>query len=423
MGRYRRYLIGLASVLVLVGAYAAAGFLAVPYFTRKSAVNFVRTHYGRTLSIGEIHFNPFTLTLDIRRVSLPDADGQTLLSFGHLRVALQLASIWRLGPSFGDILLEQPYVRAVLRPGGELNLADLGKGFPPSPPQPKPAPPPRLYIRRLAVLAGTVVFEDRTHPTPFRAEFKPIVFELRDFSTRAATGDGYALEAASPEGERLTWNGTVRLAPLASRGVFEVTRLKARTVWNYLRDTLPFEIPAGTIAVKGDYELGGGGPMTLALDAHNISVTGLGVRPRGAAADYIDVANIAVEETRVDLTKRSVNIAKVALSGGDIKVWLSEEHRLNLLELIAPVSTAAEGSTAAAATEAHSGTAGASGGSARRAAWMLAAPDVVVKDFKVSAEDRGVSPAAELTLTPLNVRVTGFNTSPDTVLDVTADSG
>ena len=135
MGRYRRYLIGLAIVLVLVGAYAAAGFLAVPYFTRKSAVNFVRTHYGRTLSIGEIHFNPFTLTLDIRRVSLPDADGQTLLSFGHLRVALQLASIWRLGPSFGDILLEQPYVRAVLRPDGELNLADLGKGFPPPPPE------------------------------------------------------------------------------------------------------------------------------------------------------------------------------------------------------------------------------------------------------------------------------------------------
>ena len=131
MGRYRRYLIGLLIVLVLVGVYAALGFLAVPYFVRKESVDFVRTHYGRTLSIGEIHFNPFTLTLDIRRVALPDADHQMLLSFGHLRVALQLASIWRLGPSFGDILLEQPYVRAVMRPGGELNLADLGKGFPP----------------------------------------------------------------------------------------------------------------------------------------------------------------------------------------------------------------------------------------------------------------------------------------------------
>ena len=261
MGRYRRYLIGLAIVLVLVGAYAAAGFLAVPYFARKSAVNFVRTHYGRTLSVGEIRFNPFTLTLDVRSVALPDADGQTLLSFGRLRVALQLAaSLWRLGPSFGDIVLEQPYVRAVTRPGGELNLADLGKGFPPSPPQAqKPAQPPRLYIQRLAVLAGTVVFEDRARPTPFLAELKPIIFELRDFSTRAATGDGYALEAASPEGERLTWNGTVHLAPFASRGVFEVANLKAGTVWKYLRGSLPFEIASGTAAFKGDYVLGGGG--------------------------------------------------------------------------------------------------------------------------------------------------------------------
>jgi Domain of Unknown Function (DUF748) len=418
MGRYRRYLIGLAIVLVLVGVYAALGFLAVPYFVRKESVDFVRVHYRRALTVGEVSFNPFTLTLDIRRVALPDADGRPLLSFGHLRVALQLASIWRLGPSFGDILLEQPQVRAVLRPGGELNLADLGKGFPPSPPQQQPAPPPRIYIRRLAVLAGTAVFEDHTHPTPFRAEFKPIIFELRDFSTRAATGDGYALEAASPEGERLIWNGTVRLAPLASRGFFEVANLKARTVWSYLRASLPFEIPAGTIAVKGEYQLGGGAtPMALALDVHNITVTGLGVRPRGGAQDYIDVARITVEETRVDLTKHSVDIAKVALAGGDIKAWLSEGRQLNLLELINP-APAADNAPVAQTTAAT-----ASGGGPPESAWTLSVPDVSAEGFKVSAEDRVLSPAAELTLTPLNVHVTGFNTSPGATLDVTVDSG
>ena len=34
-----------------------------------------------------------------------------------------------------------------------------------------------------------------------------------------------------------------------------------------------------------------------------------------------------------------------------------------------------------------------------------------------------MSPAAELTLAPLNIHVTGFNTSPDDTLDVTVDSG
>src|SRR5579863_8323853 len=164
MARYRRYLIAAGILLVLVGAYAVGGFWAVPHFGRSAAQNFVRTHYGRTLSIGDIRFNPFTLKLDISDLSLPDADGKTLLGFGHLHVDLQLASLWRLGPSFKEILLDKLYVRAVIRPDGELNLADLGKGFPEEPKKPQPAEskPMRLYIGRFAISDGSSTFEDLT---------------------------------------------------------------------------------------------------------------------------------------------------------------------------------------------------------------------------------------------------------------------
>jgi hypothetical protein len=432
MGRYRRYLIGLGIVLVVVGAYAAAGFLAVPYFVRKGAVDFVRTHYARILSIGEVRFNPFTLTLDVRRVALPDADGRTLLAFERLRVALQLASLWRLGPSLSEIRLEKPYVRALIRPDGELNLADLGKGFPPPSPEKQReaqnAPPPRLYIQRLAVLDGTAVFEDRSRPTPFSAELKPIIFELRDFSTRGAKDGGYALEAASTEGERLVWNGTVHLAPLGSRGTFEVTDLKARRVWSYLRASLPFEIASGTIGLKGDYAFGGAaGPRSLTLAVHSTTASGLGVRPRGGGEDYIELKRISVEETRVDLSKRSVNIAKLALSGGDIKAWLNEARRLNLLELLTPPAGAEHSDAAAtSATSAKPATpaptAAASRADASSSTWMLSAPDIFLEGLKLSAEDRAVNPPAALNLAPLNVHVTGFNTSPENTLDVALDT-
>jgi hypothetical protein len=447
MGRYRRYLIGLAIVLVLLGAYAAAGFLAVPYFVRKEAQDFVRTHYKRTLSIGDVRFNPFTLRLDITRVSLPDADGQTLLAFQRLHVALQLATLWRLGPSFREIRLEQPYARVVLRPDGALNLADLAKGFPPSPKPQKPTPPMRLFIQRLAVFDGSVTYEDRTRPTPFRAEFKPFAFELRDFSTRGQTGNGYGLDAASPEGERLTWTGTVHLAPVSSHGVFEVADLKARTVWNYLRASLPFEVAGGTIGIKGDYDLAsaGGGPLGLKVNVHNTAVTALGIKPKGGDQNYIDVARIEVNETQVDLNRHSVNVAKVALSGGDIKAWLNEQHRLNLLDLLAP-PTPAESPAAAAAGSAPGSSppavtpaAAAAGGapepppslsatataakSGGASTWTIAAPDIGLQGFKVSAEDRSLTPAAALLLAPLNIHVAGFNTSPEDTLDVTLESG
>jgi len=421
VGRYRRYIIGLAIFAVMVGAYAAAGFLAVPYFARKGATEFVRTHYARTLTIGDIHFNPFTLSLDVSHLALPDADGQTMLSFERLHVALQLASLWRLGPSFSEILLEQPYVRTVLRPGGALNLADLGKGFPAAPAQapPQKSAPMRLFIGRFAVLSGTATFEDRTRVTPFRAEFKPIAFELRDFSTRANTGNDYALNAASPEGERLIWSGTLRLDPLSSHGVFEIADLKARTVWSYLRDSVPFELGSGVINIKGDYDLAsGGGPLGLNLTVHNLAGSDLGIKPRGGAQDYLEVARIEVDETRVDLNKHSVNVAKVQLSGGDIKAWMGEEGRANLLELISPPGAPAAAGVATAPAPAPA----AAGAEAGASAWLVSAPDIALTGFKVSAEDRRVKPAVALLLSPLNIHVGGFNTSPDDTLDITLDS-
>src|SRR5215475_4635371 len=131
MGRYRRPLIGLAIAIVVLALYAAVGFLAVPYYGRKALQDFVQQHYQRTLTIGAIRCNPFTLSLEVTGFSFPDADRQPLITFERLHVGLQLASVWRLAPSFSEIRLEQPYVRAVIRPDGALNLADLGQGFAP----------------------------------------------------------------------------------------------------------------------------------------------------------------------------------------------------------------------------------------------------------------------------------------------------
>ncbi len=422
MGRYRRYLIALAVVLVLVGVYAAAGFWAVPHFARSAAQSFVKTHYGRTLRIGDLRFNPFTLKLDISDVSLPDADGKPLLSFAHLHVDLQLASLWRLGPSFHEILLDKPYVRAVIRRDGELNLADLGKGFPPEPQKPdsQPAKPLRLYIGRLALTGGGSTFEDLTRGTPFKADFNPITFELRNFSTIAAQdkANSYTLEAVSEDGERLDWSGTLQLAPLASQGQFQITDLKARTIWDYVREIVPFELDSGVIGIKGSYQLTtSAGPLAVELMVHNTTVTDLGIKPKTAAQDYVKLAKIEVDETRIDLTKHSVDVAKVKLSGGNLQVWMDEQGRLNLLELSPTAATPPSSASAEPLPAVH---AQSSGGSA--ASWTVAAPDVAIEGLKINAEDRGVKPALALTIDPLNVHVAGFNTRPDDVLDVTVDS-
>jgi hypothetical protein len=435
MGRYRRYLIALGVVVLIVGAYAVAGFWAVPHFARSYLTDFVKSHWQREVQVGEIRFNPFTLNLDVSKFSLPDADGKTLIAFDHLAVDLQWASIWRRGPSFGAILLDKPYVRTVIRKDGELNLADLGKGFPPEPPkrpgeQEEKSKPLRLFIGQLAVSQGETDFEDRTRPTPFAAQLTPIAFELRDFSTVAGKGNAYHLEATSPQGARLHWTGTLELTPLSSRGAFEISEVRAHELWTYVRDSVPFEITSGVLAVKGTYELAtNGGPTSIKVDVQDTTMTQFGLRPKSAAQNYVDLAKLEVLGTHVDIDHHSVEIEKVQLSGGDLKTWLDEKGHFNLLELAPP---SAGDSAAPAPPEAAAASAGAAPGAAAPARaqtsggnptpWVVKAPDIAFEGFKVAFEDRGVKPVFTSVVNPLNVHVTGFSTAAQSTLDVSMES-
>ena len=421
----RRYVIASSIVVFLIVLYTVAGFWAVPHFLRSGVTDFVSSHYKRQVALGDIRFNPYTFTLDIADFALPDSDGKPMLGFGRLHVDLEVVSLFRLGPSFREIVLERPLVRAVVRPNGALNLADLGQGFaaspkPAAPPNQKPSEPMRLFIDHFAVLAGGATFEDLSHSTPFHAEFKPIAFELRNFSTRAKPGttDGneYTLTAASPEGERLEWNGSFLLEPLSAHGTFAVTDLHAGTIWSYLQDPLPMEILSGTIAVKGEYNFDNAGEApTIKVNVHNTTVSDLRIRPRQGTTDYVVLGKLEVNETQVDVGKRAVEIGKVSLTGGEVNAWVSAQGKLNLLELVGPA-----GASDASGGPATGAAVSAAPASAPNSGWTVSVPDISVNGFKVSAEDRQVTPALALTFSPIDIHVAGYNTTPAARLDITA---
>jgi hypothetical protein len=428
--RHRRLLSLMAVIAALIGVYAAAGFLGVPYLLRTNLQSFVREHYGRALQVREVRFNPFSLTLEAYGVALPDADGKPMLGFERLHVQPALASVWRFAPSFREILLEKPSVHAVVGANGELNLADLGKGFGRLPAQrgQQAGAPMKLFIERLQVTAGTGELEDRTIPGTFHEELKPVNFELRDFSTRSGTNSLYELTAASPGGTRLKWSGTLQLQPLISRGSFELQNLPIRTLWIYLRSPLPIAKPPGAIAIHGQYDaVYAGGALGLKVDVPDITVTALKVRPEHTSVDYIDLPKIEVQGTHVDLAQQSVQVTKVLATGGAVSSWRNADGNLNLLELMSMAAStpgAASGSTPPQAGSTASRALGTSAtpAAASSSKWRVSAPDIELHQLKVTAEDRQVTPAVRFTLDPFDVHVAGYSTAPDATLNIELDS-
>ncbi len=405
--KFTRGRIILVAILVLLfAAYTLFGFFGMPRLLRSQATDFVAKNYGRSLEIGEIRFNPFTLVLRIRDLSFPDAEGQPLVGFGALLVNLNASSIFRMAPSFAAIELDQPFTSVVVRKDGSVNLADFARPFATEPTaEAEPDEPLRVAIDRLRVTAGRIDFEDRARPSVFRTRLAPITFELRDFATTGEAGNTYSLRAASVNDERFAWDGAFQTTPFTSSGSFSISNLRATTLWSYLSDALPFELTHGLINLDGGYEFAAR-ESGLKLSVKDVTATELALRAHGQSQDDVTLAQLKITNTRFDLRGRRVDVEKLGVSGAAVRAQRDAQGKINLLALSgepAPESAAQEAAAAPSV-------------------WVLSAPDIAIEGT-VDVEDALVTPAATFKLAPLEVKLGGYSNAPGTRVQIDANVG
>lgn len=409
--RTRRLVMTGLAIASLLACYAALGFLAVPLLVTGLAQDTVKADYGRDLAIGHVRFNPFTLTLEVDQLALPDADGGPLLAFDRLLVDLDINSISRRALSLGAISVDGLAVDVVVRPGGALNLADLQTPPDPGAPAVADEPLPRLIIGDLTVTKGRIHFEDRDRPQPFVANLAPLTFHLTDFSTYKRDGERYELDATLFDSGRFTWRGTLDARPLASDGEFTLSDLPLPRLAGFLGDALRLEITSGAASLRGKYRFAARpSGVDFIVDAGEVVVTRLLVRDRGEETDYLEIKNLTATGLNVSLADEKAVVGEITLKGGKIQTWLKpdgEFKRLGLFDpMVGPPAVAAAPNSAAPAAR----------------GWQVSIPRINVRDLAVGLEDRGLQPSPALALQPLNLRIDGYSTEPGTSVQVDADA-
>ncbi len=400
--------IAFAIIAALLGLYALLGFQVAPGIVRDQAKAFVRENYGRELQVGEVRVQPFKLQLEVRDLALPDSDAETMLGFTRLFVDFELSSLWERAFVFKDVTLEAPVARAVVRPDGSLNLGDLAL---PEDPEEADAPLPSIWIESLAVERGTVTFVDTARTTPFERTFDPVGFGLQDFRTTPEGGE-FRFTARSEADEAFDWQGRFALEPrIASQGQFQIAGLRAPGVAEFLGDTLPFQLTDGSIDLAGSYQVSLGEQLELGLQLPQIELAELGLRARGADADWIRIPALTLSDTTVAMPAQSVTLGKVAITGLQAQAWISPDGTVNLQQLFATTAPAAEPAPPAA-TEPATG--------ARP--WTVAVGSVELTNASIDFEDRMAEPAKKFALAPVNLRVEDASLDLARPLPVTLDA-
>lgn len=334
-------------LLLLVGLYALLGFVVAPRVLRAQLVELVRERYGRRLAVGEVRVHPFMLWVELRDLALPDVDGKRLLRVGRFFVDFQgLASVWERAYVFGEIALQQPEIRLVVRPGGAINLADLAPATPPA----KAAKPerakherdtlPRLWIQSLVVDGGKLLFVDRDRPKSYERTLGPVAFSVRDFRTTAA-GGMFGLSASTGDGAQLDWKGKVALTPqLASSGSPSISRFPLPSLAEYLADALPCDVPRGVVDLAGSYAVSSKASLKLDLRLSRVAVRELTLRARDHSSSLargaarfdrasVGIARMELSDVRVALHRRQAEVARMVVHRLDTRAVLEPDGTLS----------------------------------------------------------------------------------------------
>lgn len=298
----RRFWLSLAGAAVaLPGAYALAGYMLVPSLIRSQATQWTQQRLGKTLTLGDIRFDPFRLTLDIDDAAIGATARQPMVAFGHLHLDFAARSLFEHAWRFEEVRLDRPFVDAVMRPNGSLNLADL---VPKSEPGAAQGASPAVRIDRFTLGQGKLRFADERRPGRPEVTFRPLGFTLRDFETDAAQGGAFSLKAKSLRDEAIAWTGTLSLAPVVSRGRFSVTGLRAETVQGFLGAYLPLRLTGGQARLDGRYDFAWRADgMQLSAALPDVSLTGVALADGPATKGglgLLDRATLGHAALRVD---------------------------------------------------------------------------------------------------------------------------
>jgi len=403
----------LAVALLLIGLYALLGFKVAPNLVREQAIGFVRENYGRELALGQVSIHPFKLQAEVRDLALPDADGQPMLGFERLFVDLELASLWNRAFTFREVSIDAPLLRAVLRPDGALNLADLAL---PEDPEQADEPLPSVWIQRLAVERGSIEFNNQLRARPVTRHFRDVGFGLQDFRTTPEGGE-FNLSARSPDDETFEWKGRFALAPvIASEGELRLGALRATGIGEFLGDDLPFTLTQGLVNIAGTYRLVLGEQTELDLELPTIELADLGLRARGVDADWVEIPKLLVTGTRLAMPAQSITVDKVSLDSMKADAWMAADGTVNLQQLFAPEAEPSPPSPPAAPDEAseRSGPAVGTPGAAPPDApvendWTVAVGAVEFTNAAIDFEDRAAEPAKKFELAPVNLRLSNLS--------------
>jgi hypothetical protein len=326
-------------VILSLVIYTAAGFWLLPWVAKDQLPVIIAANYGLTSSIGEIHTNPFTLTVEIEDLSINDPDQQALLGFDRLVLNLETASIIHLALTLKELSVDNLYLNTLRYTFDDSNLQRALDAAPAADTVAADnAAPLPLLIYDINIREARLNIEDRLPSVPFKTVLGPVNITINELSTLPGRSGQQQVSIVTETGAKVSWNGSLELAPLVSRGNLSVSGPLLPLIHRYLEDQVTFDLTDGDISIDMQYELvtTTDGGMQFAADDMAIALTNTELTDMASGAQLLSAPTIAASFGSIRYPDGIAHFQLAELSNIAINSWINPDGTLNFSQLLVP---------------------------------------------------------------------------------------
>lgn len=336
----------LAGVIALNLLFSVIGFYGVPALLRWQIPELLSPLLKRSVTVGEIHYNPYALKLRLKDLAIADqVTGETLASFGEIFVDLEGQTLVRRSLIVKEAVITAPVVNIVRNEDQSFNFSDLlpqdSNRAPPKEPETTNAHPERddfvFVLRNIAVKNGRITFLDQpaasSHLISGLNLFVPFVSNYRNDLDQWVEPQ----LVATVNGSSFYVNARIKpFIPCLNTVVdTDLSRLDLMHYVGYLPPDLKLRLVAGLVSGDAHLEFSRDDEGAEAMTAS------AALALRGFEAQHADGAPLArlggldLKVDRFDLFQRFIHVSQLALDSPEMHVARAKGGKLSLESIYA----------------------------------------------------------------------------------------
>lgn len=307
------------TLAVIALLYTLAGFVLLPWYAKRELPRLVDAQLHRHAQAGDITFNPFTLTLEIKDFALKEKDGRPMVAFKHAIVDIRWRSLTQRAVVFGAIRLDAPALHVEISPEGRLNLAALFGDQTAAPHEPKPSARPHMVIGDLQIDHGTITIDHQR--VGYTTRIEQLAVKMSALSTFSGEKGPYVLSARTPGGAVIKWKGEAAISPLVATGTIAIENGALPEFQPFVKEYLNASITDGRVNVELPYRftLPDGRPR-LEVNNGKLSLDSFALAATGTDAPSIRLGALALDDLVLDLAAAADGKPRVEIKKGKLAV-------------------------------------------------------------------------------------------------------